>query len=240
MAWPTDFSVTDATTAHRTFNALTGTPMARLRKKGKWLEYAEALKDGMTIDKSAKRCDVHPTTAFRWRHRFLKSFIEDNASELSGIAEADETFFLKSFKGQRELPRPARKRGGKAVKPGISAEQIPVLIARDRNGETFDAILEGVDAEHLGAALIPVLGKDTLLCTDGSKAFKCAGSAGTRQTAFSNKPLFTPSLGRSLRPSGGGFLGIVGLSSDIWMAWESDSLPRPDYRLDESIRAIPW
>ena len=67
----------------------------------------------------------------------------DKALELSGIAEADETFFLESFKGQRELPRPARERGGKAAKPGISDEQIPVLIARDRNGETFDAILDG-------------------------------------------------------------------------------------------------
>lgn len=81
-------------------------------------------------------------------------------------------FFLESFKGQRELPRPARERGGKAAKPGLSDEQIPVLIVRDRNGETFDAILDAIDAEHLGAALKPVLGKDTLLCTDGSKAFK--------------------------------------------------------------------
>jgi ISXO2-like transposase domain len=54
-------------------------------------------------------------------------------------------------------------------------EQIAVLIARDRNGETFDAILDAIDAEHLGAALKSVLGKDTLLCTDGSKAFKAMG-----------------------------------------------------------------
>jgi len=58
------------------------------------------------------------------------------------------------------------------VKPGISPEQIPVLIARDRNGETIDAILDTVDAKNLGSALKPVLGKDTLLCTDGSKALK--------------------------------------------------------------------
>lgn len=172
----------------RTFNALTGTRMAGLRKKEKWLEYAEALKDGVTIEKAAERCDIHPTTAFRWRHRFLKGFVADKASELSGIAEADETFFLESFKGRRELPRPARKRGGKAVKPGLSAEQIPVLIARDRNGETFDAILEGIDAEHLEAALKPVLGKDTLLCTDGSKAFKAmAKGAGIAHQALNIK-----------------------------------------------------
>lgn len=156
----------------RTFNALTGTALSRLRKKERWLEYAEALKDGATIIQAAERCGIHPSTAFRWRHRFLGEFGSDKASELSGIAEADETFFLQSFKGQRDLPRPARKRGGKAAKPGLSSEQIPVLIARDRHGETFDVVLDGLDAKCLGTALKPILTKDTLLCTDGSSAFK--------------------------------------------------------------------
>jgi transposase-like protein len=173
---------------NRTFNALTGTELSGLRKKEKWLEYAETLKDGVTIAKAAERCDVDPTTAFRWRHRFLKGFMADKAPELSGIAEADETFFLESFKGQKELPRPARERGGNAMHPGLSAEQIPVLIARDRNGETFDTVLERIDAAHLGAALIPVLGKDTLLCTDGSKAFKSmAKEAGIAHQALNIK-----------------------------------------------------
>lgn len=172
----------------RTFNALTGTPLTGLRKKEKWLDYAEAMKDGATVEKAAERCGVHPTTAFRWRHRFLKEFKADKATELSGIAEADETFFLESFKGQKELTRSARKRGGKASKPGLSAEQIPVLIARDRHGETFDAVLGGLDAGHLGSALKPVLGKDTLLCSDGSKAMKSmAKEAGIPHQALNIK-----------------------------------------------------
>ena len=172
----------------RTFNALTGTPMARLRKKEKWLEYSEVLKDGISIAKAAERCDVDPTTAFRWRHRFLQSFAKDNASKLSGIAEADETFFLESFKGQKELPRQARKRGGKAKKPGLSTEQIPVLIACDRNGEIFDSILKGTDAKSLGAVLKPVLGIDTLLCTDGSRSLKAmAKEAGIAHQALNIK-----------------------------------------------------
>jgi hypothetical protein len=93
------------------------------------------------------------------------------ALELSILAEADETFFLESFKGQRELSSPTRG-GGKAAKPGRSNERIAVLIARDRNGETFDAVLDVIAAKHLGAARKPVLGKDTLLSTDGSKASK--------------------------------------------------------------------
>ena len=50
-------------------------------------------------------------------------------------------YFLESFKGQHHLPRAARKRGGKAVKCGTSKEQIPVLVIRDRHGETDDRIL---------------------------------------------------------------------------------------------------
>ena len=82
-----------------------------------------------------------------------------------------EIFLLESFKGQRKLPRAARKRGGVAEKPGLSAEQIPVLITRDRAGAHIDAVLP----DRSEAAVRPVLeGKlskdDTLLCMDGDKA----------------------------------------------------------------------
>ena len=43
---------------HRTFNALTGTPLARLRQKPKWLAQAEVLRDGTTITQAAKRLKV--------------------------------------------------------------------------------------------------------------------------------------------------------------------------------------
>src|SRR3954454_14059320 len=126
----------------RTFNALTKTPLAGLRMKDKWPAQAAAMSDGVSIAKAAKRCAVDYTTAFRWRHRFLASLAGDKPEALSGIVEGDETFILESFKGQRSgLPRKARKRGGKSAKRGISAEQIPVLVARDRHGATTDAVL---------------------------------------------------------------------------------------------------
>lgn len=43
-------------------------------------------------------------------------FVTDKATVLSGIAEANETFFLESLKDQRKLSRPARKRGWKSSK----------------------------------------------------------------------------------------------------------------------------
>jgi ribosomal protein L37AE/L43A len=40
----------------RTFNALTGTSTARLRKKELWLEYSQALADGLSLTKAAEWC----------------------------------------------------------------------------------------------------------------------------------------------------------------------------------------
>src|SRR5437667_6061444 len=37
----------------RTFNALTGTPLAHLQKREKWLEYAHAIVDGLSLRKAA-------------------------------------------------------------------------------------------------------------------------------------------------------------------------------------------
>jgi transposase-like protein len=126
----------------RTFNALTKTPMAHLRKKEKWLDHARAMIEGKSLAKTAALCGVHPTTAFRWRHRFLRAPASDKPRGLRGIVEADETFILESFKGRwSDLPRKARKRGGRARHAGLYQDNIPILVARDRNGATFDAIL---------------------------------------------------------------------------------------------------
>jgi transposase-like protein len=160
---------------HATFNALTGTPLARLRHKDKWLAYAQQLAEGHSVRNSARACEVHRNTAFRWRHRFLALPNGQKARRLGGIAEIDETFFLESFKGQkRGLPRAPRRRGGKAKKPGLSEEQIPVLICRDRLGRTADAVLERVDAAAVSVILKPLLEEDTLLCADGNPVYRKA------------------------------------------------------------------
>jgi transposase-like protein len=155
----------------RTFNALTKTPLAKLRMKDKWAAQAEAMIDGVSLAQAARRCDVHPTTAFRWRHRFLAALSGDKPKALSGIVEGDETFILESFKGKRSgLPRKSRKRGGKSAKRGLSAEQIPVIVARDRNGATTDAVLPKLDRVSLAAALGGVVTSANEFCCDGGTA----------------------------------------------------------------------
>ena len=169
-----------------TFNALTGTPLARLRHKDKWLVYAQQLAEGQSVRNSAKVCEVHRNTTFRWRHRFLALPNEQKATRLVGIAEADETYFLESFKGKKHgMTRKPHKRGSKASKRGLSSEQIPVLICRDRTGNTSDFVLGRADTEHISAVLKPLLASDAVLCTDSGKAL----GAAVREIGIAHRPI---------------------------------------------------
>ena len=142
--------------------------MAHLRKKEKWLAHAQAMIEGKSLAKTAKLCGVHPTTAFRWRHRFLRAPADDKPRSLSGIVEADETFILESFKGRwSDLPRKARKRGGTARHPGPYPDNIPVLVARDRKSATFDAVLPQDDNASIAAVLTGVVTPANHLVGDG-------------------------------------------------------------------------
>ena len=124
---------------------LTGTPLARLRGKPKWLDYLAALKQSLTVRQAAADTGIHHNTSFRWRHRFLSWISEDRPPGLGGITEADETYPLESGKGKRDLGRAPRKRGGSATKPGISDEQVCLLVARDRAGQR---LLDQVPADR--------------------------------------------------------------------------------------------
>ena len=64
--------------------------------------------------------------------------IYQDVSLSQSVKSAKSGYFLHSEKGSRKLNRPARKRGGKAAKRGLSDEHVPVLIARDRNKATTD------------------------------------------------------------------------------------------------------
>ena len=144
--------------------------MAHLRKKERWLDHAQAMIEGKSLAKTAELCGVHPTTAFRWRHRFLRAPADDKPRSLSGIVEADETFILESFKGRRsDLPRQARRRGGTARHPGPYQDNIPVLVARDRKGATFDAVLPQADGASIAAVLTGLVTPANHLVGDGGK-----------------------------------------------------------------------
>ncbi|WP_411725983.1 IS1595 family transposase [Methyloglobulus sp.] len=158
---------------HKTFNALTRTPLARLRDKPKWLDYLAAMAQSLSVRQCAADTGVHRNTSFRWRHRFLRWIGQDRPSKLHGITEADETYLLESDKGQRNLGREPGKRGGSATKPGLSDEQVCVPVARDRAGQTLDFVAGNgpLTKTRLTTALKPMLAADALLVSDGNPAY---------------------------------------------------------------------
>jgi hypothetical protein len=65
---------------------------------------------------------------------------------LGGIVEADETLVLESFKSRCPICR--AKPGSAAARPDMGTlyqDNIPVLVARERKGATFDALLPQLD-----------------------------------------------------------------------------------------------
>lgn len=173
----------------RTCNALTGTALAHLRKAERWQAFSQALIDGLTLRQAAQQCGVHKNTAFLWRHRFLQAIAGHQDARERGIVEADETFFLRSLKGQRHLSRPARKRGHAGARRGLGAEQIPVLVVRDREGHTADFQLDKLDAVHVRDALLPLIDRESVLCTDGAPEYvSFARASGVTHCVVHNRP----------------------------------------------------
>jgi transposase-like protein/uncharacterized protein (DUF433 family) len=161
------------TSCRKTFNALTKTPLAHLRMKGKWMGFLECMLKTYTVRDAAKAIGAHRNTTFRWRHRFLSWAKNDRPEHLRGIAEADECYILESEKGSKNLTRPARKRGGSATQRGTSKEQVCILVARDRTGQTTDFVAGygQVTKAQLHRCLPEVLDQDVLLISDTNQAY---------------------------------------------------------------------
>lgn len=53
-------------TCKRTFNALTGTSLARLRMKDKWLDFSETIVQPQTLRQAAATLGVHRNATLRW------------------------------------------------------------------------------------------------------------------------------------------------------------------------------
>jgi transposase-like protein/IS1 family transposase len=161
----------------RTFNALTKTPLARLRKRSLWQANLDCMFDGLPLWRVAEELGISITTAFRWRHRFLKAPTHNKPDEVTGIIEADEMFFLESFKGKRTIHnRPARKRGGVGSKK-LKEDRIPVLIVKDRSGGLTDFVLDSPSKEEIHEALSPIVNAESVMCTDGASAYKTFAKA---------------------------------------------------------------
>jgi transposase-like protein len=64
----------------RACSAVSSSGLARLHYPERWKNYAQALIDGLSVRKAAKRCGISKNTAFLWRHRFLACAAQHHAA----------------------------------------------------------------------------------------------------------------------------------------------------------------
>jgi hypothetical protein len=99
---------------------------------------------------------------------------------LEGIAEADETYLLRSAKGQPaerlRLGRPPRRRGGTAIRRGLSGEQVPILMVKDRSGSVASRVTDPFNVVAACSLLRDALADDAVLCSDGHAVYRKAAA----------------------------------------------------------------
>jgi transposase-like protein len=146
----------------KTYNAFTGSVLNGLQKPEVWEQYCQTMVDSKSLRAAAKECGINLTTAFNWRHRFLKLTDSLMSKQLEGIAEMDETQFKYSEKGSRQLTADKpRKRGSD------KAPKVKVVIGIDRSGHVVDDVVGHFTLAQLKANFLPKFSGDVVLCTDG-------------------------------------------------------------------------
>lgn len=164
----------------KTFNDFTATPLSDSKKDMHvWGKFINCMINEFSLRKTASICEISLPTAFYWRHKILdaiKQFV--GRGDVEGIIEADETFFLESFKGNHKksgfiLPRKPHKRGGEAKTRGISDEYVCVASAIDRNK---NIILEMTNKGRISIKDLKRLYTDhveegSIICTDSHRSY---------------------------------------------------------------------
>ena len=144
-----------------------------------WKKYISCMMGKMTIRQCAEECNISVRTAFLWRHKILHSLQKMmDEVKLSGIVEADETFFPLSFKGNHKkskfsMPRRSHKRGKSIRKRGLSREQVCVPCAVNRNGLSVSKItnLGRASTKAITTLFNGVINNAATLCTDSLSAY---------------------------------------------------------------------
>lgn len=152
----------------RTFNAASCSPLSRVRRKDRWLQFCPSMAKVESLRGTTKYCGNATMVVFRWRHRFLQA-VEQRPDKLHCIVEVDEIFTRGSQKGERNLKRPPRRRGGPAA-------QVPT-VAADCGGQTRSRVIPNRIADSLIPGIGPWAGGDALLVTDSRRSYPLCTAA---------------------------------------------------------------
>lgn len=69
---------------NKSFRSTTGNTIHHLHLKPKVQQYIDCMNEGLSLRKTATKCDISLQTAFRWRHRFLKAMNNQTMSHTQG------------------------------------------------------------------------------------------------------------------------------------------------------------
>lgn len=166
----------------KTFSATNKTVFYHTRKPiSVWKKYISCIMEGMSLRKAGKVCNIHRNTALLWRHKILNSLAEimENVT-LSGVVEADETYYRISYKGNHknnktwQMPRKARKRGNDNHVRGMSRQQVCVPCAINRKGLSISRIAcRGIaSTTAISAVFGGHIAEGAILCTDEGHSYR--------------------------------------------------------------------
>ena len=156
---------------NRTFLPTTGTYIHNIKKKEKFIEYCEIVREeGLhTIKYMSSRLDISIQTAFDWRHKILLS-IPENKDKFDGETQADDVWFLYSQKGRKGL-KYSRQRGG-SNKQGDNEFQVKVIAASDKKQVIMKVVKIGrIDQSDIIAAIGDKFNKHDKLVTDSHPSY---------------------------------------------------------------------
>jgi len=181
------------------FTPVSDTCLSGMRMPEKWVPFVASLADRRSLEKIGLAIGISRKTAFAWRRRLLGAAARLPQDSVGGIVEADETFFLRSFKGHRGWKkgnppenRPARYRGSGALKRGLSGEQVPVLTAVDNSRRIIQAVLPNRRDEEILAVLADRVEPGSVICSDGLAAYPKLAEARSCEHRAIERSLPTP------------------------------------------------
>jgi hypothetical protein len=191
----------------RTYNILTGTPMARARKPEKWGKYLRGMTEHVSVRAlRGSGIGVSHVTVWRWRHRFLQAAANDNAARLSGVIEADTMFFPRSFKGSRRPGnersagvQAARSRTERGSRSRARREKVPVLTAIDSNDNLFEQILASLS--EIDLVLHSRIAAGSVLWSPGNAAYVSAAARAGAEHRAAAVPGASPQVATIVGPA---------------------------------------
>lgn len=145
-----------------------------------WKQVIRDTVNGVSLDVTAANLLLHHETVFNMRHKILFALEQEERAHptaLSGVCEADETYVLESYKGQK-LPddfwRKPRKHGAVAAKRGLSNEYVCICTGVEREGQAVAMAVNRAMAgqEEIDRVFGARVNPATLILSDGAHAYR--------------------------------------------------------------------